>query len=1318
MKALHSLQSIALRALLLIVTAAAPFAVLAGPTTTTLSATPSPAYVGQSVALRATVTGTSPTGTVTFKDGTTSLGTATLSSGVATLNKSFTATGNRSLTATYGGNAGNSASTSPVVVLTVNPKTNTTTSLATNPRPSFVGQAVTMTATVTGSSPTGTVTFKNGTTTLGTATLSGGVATRVQTFTAAGTANLTAVYGGNAANNTSTSTVVSQTVNAKATTTTSLAASPNPTYANQPVTLTATISSSTATGTVTFKDGTSTLGTAVAAGGVATLSKSFTATGTRNLTAVYAGDAGHLTSTSAVTALVVNAQSNTTTTLSSSNSNPSVGQTFDLLADVSGPNPTGIVTFKEGATVLGTAAVVENMATLPVSFTVAGSHTLVATYAGDAAHKSSTSTSYSQFVSGMASQTALSTAGTDAMIGTPFALTATVTGFNPTGTVSFEDQSGVLGSASLTGGVASLNVMFTAAGVRQVVARYGGDGQNQASSSPTVYVNALPKASSVALVASPRSVVSGQPTSLIATVTGASPSGSVSFYEGGTLLGTASVVSGQATLNGVLSPAGVHSIHAIYSGDAANAGSRSTAIQMAVGAGTVPVSPGNMTWQYGYNPDGNLTTIVDPNGNQSSFGYDALQRRAAVAQPQPAPGLPQPLTTTSFDGQGRPIAVQDPRGLATVSTLDGIGNLWAYTSPDAGASTATYDAAGNLLTRTDARGKTTTYAHDDLGRPTSISYASGTATVFEYDGGATPAPYSKGRLTKITDESGTTSYTYDARGRVLTKTQVVGSGGGAKTFSVVYTWGTTGTATGKLISILYPSGTRVNYGYDTAGRVSSISLNPVNANGVGTSGTEIPVLSGVSYSGTNSLLGWTWAGGVAYQRTYDSFGRLKSYPLGNPSGVGIAAGLVRTLSYDSAGRIIGYTHTNASGPQAAFDQTFAYDGVDRLIQGSQGGTSVGYGYDDTGNRTTLSTGSASYANVVDSTSNRLASVQRAGTSGTVTDAYQHDAAGNLTSDGSATYTYSDRGRLASATTGAGTEQYRYNGLEQRVSKTGASVPSGAAYYVYDESGKLIGEYDTNRAPLYETVHLADEPVAVLKHNGSTSNSTLAVVISVVYADHLGTPRVVSRSLDHAVQWRWDTAEAFGASPVNDNPSGLGAFVFNQRFPGQIYDASTANLQNWHRDYGPSIGRYVQSDPIGLQGGINTYTYVENQPTMKVDPKGLNPEEWTGQPPPNRPDGNPLGWGCGTASNDGLVPDGFRSADFVPSCRKHDQCYETCGNSKQKCDNDFLKDLLAACSRSGNQAGCRWAARRYYGAMQTDTSRKAYEAAQKEAGCCK
>ncbi len=198
--------------------------------------------------------------------------------------------------------------------------------------------------------------------------------------------------------------------------------------------------------------------------------------------------------------------------------------------------------------------------------------------------------------------------------------------------------------------------------------------------------------------------------------------------------------------------------------------------------------------------------------------------------------------------------------------------------------------------------------------------------------------------------------------------------------------------------------------------------------------------------------------------------------------------------------------------------------------------------------------------------------------------------------------------MASATIGANTVAYKFNGLDQRVSKTGptAVVPSGAAYYAYDEAGQLIGEYDASVKPGFETINLGTTPVAVLKQTGSASNSTLQVVAYNVWADHLDTPRVVTRSSDQAIVWRWDSAEAFGATAPNQNPNALGVFSYNQRFPGQLVDLETGNFYNWYRDYRAGVGRYVQSDPIGLAGGINTYAYLGGNPISRVDPPGLCP----------------------------------------------------------------------------------------------------------------
>jgi RHS repeat-associated protein len=114
----------------------------------------------------------------------------------------------------------------------------------------------------------------------------------------------------------------------------------------------------------------------------------------------------------------------------------------------------------------------------------------------------------------------------------------------------------------------------------------------------------------------------------------------------------------------------------------------------------------------------------------------------------------------------------------------------------------------------------------------------------------------------------------------------------------------------------------------------------------------------------------------------------------------------------------------------------------------------------------------------------------------------------------------------------------------------------------------------------------------------------ATAVYYVYADQIDTPRVIVRPSDNQVVWRWDGADPFGASQPNTNPAGIGVFVYNLRFPGQLYDAETGTHYNYFRTYDPAIGRYVHSDPIGLKGGVNTFLYAKANPMRRPDPRGL------------------------------------------------------------------------------------------------------------------
>jgi RHS repeat-associated protein len=679
----------------------------------------------------------------------------------------------------------------------------------------------------------------------------------------------------------------------------------------------------------------------------------------------------------------------------------------------------------------------------------------------------------------------------------------------------------------------------------------------------------------------------GQSITFTATVTGASPTGTVTFKDGATTVGSSALAGGVATLATSSLAVGNHTLSAEYAGDASNDPSVSAGVNVIINVGT-------LTWQYGYDAMGRPTTVLDPNGLASYTYYDSLGRPIQTQQPANT-GSASPTTIgLAYNAADGLIQVTDPRNLATTYNPNGLGNVTAQTSPDTGASQFTYDAVGNVLTKTDSRGKLTQYTYDNGDRLTRVQYATGTDSIFEYDGGATPTPAVMGELTKITDASGQVVYTYDSMGHRTGKIQTTGG----RTFTVGYTWGSSGSALDKLTAITYPSGTRVNYSYDAQGVVSGITVNPPNANGVGTNtGSTLPMLSAITTNAESKLTGWTWASTKTQAIAYDGNGQISAYNLGDPTTTGIR----RTIARDSAGRITGYTHVSNGVAVPALDQNFGYDNLNRLTNATLGATATQYSYDATGNRTTKVIGGTAYANTISATSNKLAQTQDVGGTATVV----HDAAGNITSDGTNTYTYSDRGRLATITNVGGTVAYSYNALELRVSKTGpgALVPTGATYYVYDESGRLLGEYDANGAPLYETIYLGI-PVGVIKQMGTAGAGNIAINLYNVSTDQLGAPRVITRQSDEVIAWRWDSAEAFGATAPDQNPAGLGVFSFNQRLPGQVFDAESGLFQNRNREYSSRTGRYAQSDLIGLKGGINTFSYVGGNPLSYSDPSGL------------------------------------------------------------------------------------------------------------------
>jgi RHS repeat-associated protein len=127
--------------------------------------------------------------------------------------------------------------------------------------------------------------------------------------------------------------------------------------------------------------------------------------------------------------------------------------------------------------------------------------------------------------------------------------------------------------------------------------------------------------------------------------------------------------------------------------------------------------------------------------------------------------------------------------------------------------------------------------------------------------------------------------------------------------------------------------------------------------------------------------------------------------------------------------------------------------------------------------------------------------------------------------------------------------------------------------------------------------MGDVPVATLQPNGT------GVSVYYIHTDHLNAPRRITRPADNTIVWRWDS-EPFGTAAASQNPSGIGTFAYNLRFPGQYYDAETGLNYNYFRDFDPAVGRYVESDPLGLKAGTNTYAYVGGNPLSRIDLYGL------------------------------------------------------------------------------------------------------------------
>jgi RHS repeat-associated protein len=530
-------------------------------------------------------------------------------------------------------------------------------------------------------------------------------------------------------------------------------------------------------------------------------------------------------------------------------------------------------------------------------------------------------------------------------------------------------------------------------------------------------------------------------------------------------------------------------------------------------------SPASQVALRGYDANGNPTSTVDPLSRATTQLFDARDRLTEVRDPVNGAASP---TLYAYNARDQLTAVTDPKGLSTTYATNGHGELMAQSSPDTGVTGFTYDPASNLKAKLDARGITANYTYDALNRITQIAFPDETVT-YTFDSCANGI----GRLCALSDGTGTTTWSYDVKGRVIAKVQTAG------TLSQTVQYGYNGA--GQLVSIATPGGQLVEYGYEN-GRPVSVRVN----------GTT--VLDQVLYEPFGPNGGWRWGNSTAgnpnfHLRLFDRDFRATVVESDLPAGAG-APRIASEFTWDVASRLTAITDL----ADAALSASYGYDDLDRLTGATQGASSRGYSYDGVGNRLASNVGAATTSYAYAPGSHRLASL-----AGAKVRSYTFDAAGNMVSDGIASWSYGGNNRPTQVQVGSTLTTFAINALGQRVRKaSGAS----ATRFFYDEAGRLLGEYADSGALIAETIWLEDLPVAVVKaqpaappeqtiDNGASGfSSTGTWAASTAVAGFLGTSY-----LTHA-----PGADAVGAVIVDNTDAGFsvtGSWGVSTAVPGYL-----------------------------------------------------------------------------------------------------------------------------------------------------------------------
>ncbi len=575
-----------------------------------------------------------------------------------------------------------------------------------------------------------------------------------------------------------------------------------------------------------------------------------------------------------------------------------------------------------------------------------------------------------------------------------------------------------------------------------------------------------------------------------------------------------------------------------------------------------------------------------------AFAQDAAQPYG----PPVSQTTEQGTTTLSPRADGFDVTFQDLRGVTTRYAYDAAGLLASETAPEIGRLRFDHDDQGRPVRRASADGLVARVEYDDSGRLLRKAYRSDgprgmedrIVTRYGYD----VCENGAGKLCRIVHNGHVTRFAYTPDGRLASKAVRLADETDVERLRYDY------DADGRLDRMRYPSGLVVRHHYDADGRLVRLTGHYET----GEDRARFTIARDIAFDADGRLSGFVHGNGVRTRLRRGDGGALSRITLAKDGTVLDRADLAR----DTDGRV-----TAIDRPDDVRDRRFAYDAGGRLVMETTGDgtptatTRIDYAYDAVHNRTSATQGTATRHYTYASDSNRLTAIGRQSVS--------YDERGNLTSDRSRrrSFTYDATNRMvAFMRDGELRATYDYDAHGRRIRKRLHRPDADgvrSVRFVHDTDGRLVSEVSRrdDRAAVHarDLVWLGGLPLAQVERKVRSDGTTRQASVLSLHAGHLGEPRE-ARDKSGTVVWRWE-GDAFGHGPVRRDPDDDGVSTeVSLRFPGQYHDRESGLFYNHHRDYDPKLGRYVQSDPIGLKGGVNRYAYVSGDPVNWVDPNGM------------------------------------------------------------------------------------------------------------------